>query len=122
MNTHVFPYIFSYQSTGKAARYVNENAEEGDILFDYKHGQYEIFFYSEIEAKQHFEYEEIKPVVGKKGHWIYTNAEGLSDLMHISAEPDTVIEYRHLDLSRPAKFMNPLTREDALHSMYLVKY
>ncbi len=122
MNMHVFPYLFSFQTTGKAARYINENAKKGDKLFEYKHGQYEIFFYSEIEAEQINELEEIKPVAGKNGHWIYTNAEGFADLSNLSAEPDTIIKYRHLDLSRPAKFMNPRTREEALQPMYLVKY
>lgn len=122
MNTHVFPYVFSYQSTGKAARYINGNAGEGDKLFDYKHGQYEIFFYSQIEAEQLYEADEIKPVAGKEGHWIFTNADGYADLINLSAEPDTVIEYRHLDLSRPAKFMNPNSRMDALQPMYLIKY
>ena len=122
MNTHVFPYLFSYQSSGKAARFINENADEGDKLFDYKHRQHEIFFYSQVEAHQLYHPAEIKQVAGKKGHWVYTNAEGFSDLNRLSAKPDTVIEYRHLDLSRPAKFMNPLTREAALQPMYLIKY
>ncbi len=122
MNTHIFPYLFSYQSTGKAARYINENAGEEDKLFDYKHRQYEIFFYSEIEAEQLYKPEEMKSVAGKKGHWIYTNADGYTDLKNLSLKPDTVIEYKHLDLSRPAKFMNPLTRNEALQPMYLVKY
>ncbi len=122
LNTHVFPFLFSFQSTGEAARYVNENAGEGDKLFDYKHQQYEIFFYSEIEAKQLSSFNEVKSVAGEEGNWIYTNAEGLSELKNLSAKPDTVIEYRHLDLSRPAKFINPRTRQEALQLMYLVKY
>ncbi len=122
LNIHVFPYLFSFQSTGKAARYINENANEGDKLFDYRHEQYEIFFYSEIDAEQLSNFEEVKTIAGEKGNWIFTNADGFSEIKNLQAEPDTVIEYRHLDLSRPAKFIDPRTRNDALQFMYLVKY
>jgi hypothetical protein len=52
LNTHIFPYIFSYQAPPKAARYFTENAGETDKLYNYKYGQYELFFYSEPQAIQ----------------------------------------------------------------------
>lgn len=122
LNTCLFPYIFSFQVTADAANYVNENANPDDTLFDYKHGQYEIFFYSRIEAIQLYEQEEARDAAGREGSWIFTNSEGLADLNMFAAVPDTVIEYRHLDLSRAAKFINPKTRSESLQKMYLVKY
>lgn len=122
LNTHIFPYMFSFQVTSEAAKYVNEYAGPGDVLFDYKHGQYELFFYSQVDARQLYEPEEAMEAAGKKGHWIFTNSDGLADLRMFSAVPDTIIEYRHLDLSRAAGFVNPATREESLQNMYLIKY
>ncbi len=122
LTTHIYPYVFGFQVTSDAAKYVNENAGPGDILYDYRHGQYEIFFYSEVEAIQLYEQEEAREAAGQEGHWIFTNSEGMEELNTFSATPDTILEYRHLDLSRSARFINPKTREDALQKMYLVKY
>lgn len=122
LTSHIYPYVFSYQSTTDAAAYVNEHAGPDDVLYDYRHGQYEIFFYSKIKTVQLYEHEEAMQVAGGKGHWIYTNSEGLDELYQLPATPDTIIEYRHLDLSRAGRFINPRTREDALQKMYLVKY
>ncbi len=122
MNTHVFPYLFSYQASTEAARYVNNHAGENDKLFDYRHQQYEIFFYSKIDAKQLNDFNEAKLVAGREGTWIFTNREGVNELKNTTAVPDTIIEYKHLDLSRPAKFVNPRTRDEALQPMFLIKY
>jgi hypothetical protein len=35
---------------------------------------------------------------------------------------DTVLIFRHLDLSRGGRFINPKTRNEVLENMYLIKF
>jgi len=122
LNTNTFPYIFSFQAPPKAARYFTENRKDGEKLYNYKYGQYELYFYSEPQAILLRNEAEMKAIAGKKGSWIFTNTEGFKELQALNFPTDTIIEYQHLYLNRPAKFINPKTREEALHPQYLIKY
>ncbi len=122
LNTHVYRYIFSFQAPPKAARYFTKNASVDDKLFNYKYGQYELFFYSEPQAIQLHNSGEMKSVSGKEGNWIFTNEEGFAEIEKLKQKPDTIIEYRHLYLNRGGRFINPKKRSDVLRKMYLVKF
>ena len=122
LNTDVFPYIFSYQAPPKAARYYTENAKQGEKLYNFNYTQYELFFYSEPQAKQLTSEEEMKAVAGKNGNWIFTDAEGFEIITTLNLQPDTILEYRHLYLNRGGRFINPETRDEVLQPMYLIKY
>lgn len=122
LNGHVFPYMFSFQATPKAARYFSESAGKGEKLYNYKYPQYELFFYSEPQAIQIKSDNEIKAIAGKKGNWIFTNEEGFKEIEKLGATPEFIQEYKHLALNRPAGFISPLTREKTLKPMYLIKY
>jgi hypothetical protein len=121
LNTHVFPYIFSYQAPPKAARYFTENAETTDKLYNYKYGQYELFFYSEPQAIQLKTKADLKLAAETKGSWIFTDHEGIIDFEALHLKTDTVIEYKHLYLNRGGRFINPKTRDQVLQPMYLIK-
>ena len=122
MNIHVFPYIFSFQAPPRAARYYSERRQETDKLFNYKYGQYELFFYSTPQAKQIMSENELKEIAGKKGNWIFTDEEGFNEVKKLSLSTDTLIQYRHLYLNKGGKFINPKTRDTVLQPMYLIKY
>lgn len=121
-NLHVFPFMFSYQAPPKAAKYFTENARNGDMLYNYKYPQYELFFYSDPQAKQIYSDEEMKNVAGKPGIWIFTDEEGFEEIKKTDSLSGQVIEYRHLYLNRGGRFLNPKTREQVLRPMYLIKY
>ena len=121
LNTHVFPYIFSYQAPPKAARYFTENAETTDKLYNYKYGQYELFFYSEPQAIQLKTKTDLKLAAETKGSWIFTDHEGIIDFEALQMKIDTIIEYKHLYLNRGGRFINPKTRDQVLQPMYLIK-
>ncbi len=121
LNTHIFPYIFSFQAPPKAARYFSENAGRNDKLYNYKYGQYELFFYSQPQAKQIKSDDEMRQAAETKGSWIFTDPEGFAQFETLCIEPDTVIEYRHLYLNRGGRFINPKTRDMVLKPMYLIK-
>ncbi len=121
MNAHSFPYVFSFQAPPKAARYFNQYAGKNDQLYNYNYGQYELFFYSNPEAKQLDSEEEMKAVVGKKGTWIFTDAAGYAEINKLNLVPDMVMEYQHLYLNRGGRFINPRTRTKVLQPMYLIK-
>ncbi len=122
LNLHIFPYMFSFQAPPKAARYFNENANEGDKLYNYKYGQYELFFYSEPQATQLDSITDVVSIIEKKGSWIFTNPEGLAKIDSLQIEVDTIIEYKHLYLNRGGRFINPKTRDEILKPLYLIKY
>lgn len=121
MNTHVLPFMFSFQAPPKAARYFTKNANKNDKLYNYKYGQYELFFYSEPQAIQVKKGDNLQQIA-TNGNWIFTNPEGLNELKKLEAKPDTLIKYRHLYLNRGGRFINPKTREEVLQPMYLLKY
>lgn len=121
MNTNVLPYLFSFQAPPKAARYFTKNASKNDKLYNYKYGQYELFFYSEPQAIQVKKGDNLQEIA-TNGNWIFTNPEGLNELTKLKAEPDTLIEYQHLYLNRAGRFINPKTRDEVLQPMYLLKY
>lgn len=122
LNTHVFPYMFSFQAPPKAARYFTEFAVKNDRLYNYKYDEYELFFYSEPEATQLYNDDEMKTVAGKKGNWIFTDAAGYAEIEKLNLVPELVLKYRHLYLNRGGRFINPRTRNNVLKPMYLIKY
>ncbi|MDR2909796.1 MAG: glycosyltransferase family 39 protein [Bacteroidales bacterium] len=122
LNAHVFPYMFSFQATPKAARYFSESAGEGEKLYNYKYPQYELFFYSEPQAIQIKSDDEMKAIAGKKGNWIFTNEEGFKEIEKLGITPEFIQQYEHLALNRPAGFIIPSTRKQTLKPMYLIKY
>ncbi|NOR75146.1 MAG: hypothetical protein GQ525_08295 [Draconibacterium sp.] len=121
LNMHVFPYMFSFQAPPKAARYFNENASEGDKLYNYLYGQYELFFYSEPQATQLDSITDVISIIEKKGSWIFTNPIGMNKIDSLNIETDTIIEYQHLYLNRGGRFLNPKTRDEILKPLYLLK-
>lgn len=121
LNTNVFPYIFSYQAPPKAARYYSDNANHGEKLYNYHYGQYELFFYSEPEARQLHSIDQVKSIA-KNGNWLFTDETGFEEISKLSLEPDTIIEYRHLYLNKGGAFINPKTRDNVLFPMYLIHY
>ena len=121
LNTHVFPYMFSFQAPPKAARYFTANAAPTEKLFNYKYGQYELFFYSEPQATQLKSKTELKKAAETKGSWIFTDPEGFKDFETLQLKTDTIIEYEHLYLNRGGRFINPKTRDKVLQPMYLIK-
>ncbi len=121
MNTHGFPYMFSFQAPPKAARYFNENAKPGDVLYDYKYGQYELYFYSEPQATKIDSISEVIEVANRKGSWIFTNPDGMEIIDSLNIDVDTIINYRHLYLNRGGRFLNPKTRDEILKPMHLLR-
>ncbi len=121
LNTHIFPYIFSFQAPPKAARYFTENSAENEKLYNYRYTQYELFFYSDPQALQLYSAEEMKVAASKKGNWIFTDKEGLEEILKLDLNPE-IIEYQHLFLNKGAKFILPEKRQSALFPMYLIHF
>ncbi|MCD6355532.1 MAG: hypothetical protein J7L95_08280, partial [Prolixibacteraceae bacterium] len=122
MNTHIFPYIFSFQAPPKAARYFNEKANNDDKLYNYQYPQFELFFYSNPQAQQLATFDELTAVAGKPGTWIFTDTLGFSQIKNLHLNTDTIIEYQHLYLNRGGRFINPATRQKILKPTYLIKF
>ena len=122
LNTHVFPFMFSFQAPPKAARYFTENAKPGETLYNFYYPQYELFFYSQPQARQLDSFEKLKNIAGKKGNWVFTDKKGYEQIEKLNLKQDTIIEYNHLYLNKGGRFINPATRKQVLQPMYLIKY
>ena len=119
----MYPYIFSFQAPPKAGRYFTENASKNDKLYNYRYGQYELFFYSEPEATQLlYNYDEMKSVAGKKGNWIFTDEVGYKQIKDLDLSPASVLQFEHFNLNRGAKFILPSKRKESLQLMYLIRF
>jgi 4-amino-4-deoxy-L-arabinose transferase-like glycosyltransferase len=121
LNASAFPFMFKHQAPPKAARYYNEHANEGENLYNYRYGQYELFFYSEPEAKQLENFKQLKQIAQEKGAWVFTDETGIKELKEFKADIDTTLEFKHLYLHEGGKFILPSKREKVLKPLYLVK-
>ncbi|MGE0020357.1 MAG: ArnT family glycosyltransferase [Draconibacterium sp.] len=121
LNTHIFPYMFSFQAPPKAAMYFTQHAGKNEKLYNYYYGQYELFFYSEPQASQIKNENELKEIATRNGSWIFTDDVGFTHFEKLQIVPDTIIEYRHLYLNRGGNFINPKTRDQVLKPMFLIK-
>lgn len=121
LNTHVFPFMFGFQAPPKAARYFNENASDNNKLYNFRYGQYELFFYSEPQATQLKTPTDLKKAAEKQGSWIFTDPVGMVSFDSLQIKSETIIEYKHLYLNWPGRFINPKTRDAVLQPMYLIK-
>ncbi len=121
LNTHAFPFIFSHQAPPKAARHFTETASKENNLYNYRYGQYELFFYSEPQATLLKTTTDLKNAVEKPGSWIFTNPDGKFSFDSLRIQPDTIIEYQHLYLNWGGRFINPNTRDKVLQPLYLIK-
>ncbi|HKJ42332.1 MAG TPA: glycosyltransferase family 39 protein [Sunxiuqinia sp.] len=121
MNAVAFPFIFEHQGPPRAARIYNELAENGEKLYNYRYWQYELFFYSEPEAIQIENGQQLKEVAHTSKAWIYTDEQGMKDLKNLHCQTDTIIKLNHLGLNRGGKFIWPSKREQALQPYYLVQ-
>ena len=121
LSASVFPYMFSYQAPPAAARLYTKLAEKGEKLYNYRYGQYELFFYSEPEAIQISSGQQLERVVETPRSWIFTDEIGMDDLKKLKCQTDTIIEFKHLNLDRGGKFVWPPKREQALQPLFLVQ-
>jgi len=122
LNTSIYPEMFGKQAPPQAARYFNEHKKEGDLLYNYRYGSYELYFYSEPQAQEVGNVGSVGDIIKKKGSWIYTSEEGLADLMELSPKADTIIHYDHYSMRNAGLYFNPKTRDRLRKDMYLVKY
>ncbi len=122
LNSSIYPEMFGLQASSKAARYFNEHRNEGDTLYNYRYGSYELFFYSEPQALEVLYVGSVADVAGVEGNWIFTTSEGLADLDKLRSKPDTVIHYDHYSMRSAGLYFNPKTRDRIREDMYLIKY
>ena len=58
----------------------------------------------------------------KLEHGVFTDETGYADIENLKLITDTIIEYKHLNLDRGGKFINPKNRDLVLKPMYLIRY
>ncbi len=122
LNTSIYPEMFGLQAPPQAARYFSNHADKEARLFNYDYGQYELFFYSEPQALQVDDDDDISAIAAKKGNWIFTTEEGLVKLQNLDYEPDTTIRYDHYSMRNAALYFYPKARGKMHKYMYLLKY
>jgi hypothetical protein len=112
LNAHVYPELFSYQSPGKAARYVLEKGIDLDNLYYYKTHMHSLDFYTQRIVPSLEETGTLTNFSPESTYWVYTNADGLSILQALQVNTQIVETFDHFHISTlTLPFLNPATRE-----------
>lgn len=122
LNGYALPKAFSYQGSTKASRIFNEDALEGEKLYNYLYYQFEVYFYGKVNAKNLYSLEEFSPDA-RVASWIYTSEAGKDTVLNsygdLVSRIDT-LPHRGMTGISP-HFLNPKTREETLRMTYLIK-
>ena len=122
MNSYMLPYAYTFQAPPKAARIFNEKAKNGDQLYNYLYGQYEVFFYGKTNAIQVKDKKQLEEVLKKPGSWIFTTEAGYDSIKSFKMPIDAVYQFRHRGMNKiGGKFIFPKTRESSLKLMFFIK-
>ena len=124
INAHFIPAAFQYHGGIKASAAYDKLALDDEELFTYKFGQFETYFYPKkishwVNAK-----EELEQVLrDSRNLWVVADREGIAEVRAMAGERIAQEEvFKHRLISRMSgTFLNPLTREQELESIYLLK-
>jgi 4-amino-4-deoxy-L-arabinose transferase-like glycosyltransferase len=129
VNTHVLPYLFSYQASVHASKIYNEKATDTDNFYTYRYAQFEMFFYAKtsgdkiIDEGTHYDplNIELDEALTDKGAWFFTDEYGYHEIKNqIKVENEYEFEHYYLtDVNW--NFLNPQTRGASLKKMYLIQ-
>ena len=124
LNFHIFPEIYSQQAVPKAARLFNQISEKNDRLYNYKYGQYELYFYGNRSVNNIDNTNELAETIQSGNAWIFTNEKGFGEIkkLPLTTKQDTVFTFRHASLNKGLRYINPKTREKSKETMYLLHY
>lgn len=121
LNFEALPQAFAYQASTRASEIYNREAKDSERLYNYRYGQYEVFFYSKGHAYRLYSANDLKPE--KKKIWIFTDEIGKDSILAKSE-----LKIIHIDtlmnrgMNRAGiQFLNPATREQSLSPMYLIQ-
>ena len=122
LNAYAIPKAFSYQGSTRASRIYNNEALEGEKMYNYLYHQFEVYFYSKDNAVYLSSWDEFSPDKNAAS-WIYTTELGkdtiLSNYDGLVSRIDT-LPHRGMTSISP-HFLNPKTREESLTETYLIK-
>ncbi len=120
--TVMLPAMFDYMASIQVSKTYNEEANNTDILYSYHCQNDEVFFYAKGESHFLRTNEELRKVTRTSHSWIYTDQDGLQEILLINPPFEKLYTYDHNKLSKPnPKFIWPATRSQALKKRYLVK-
>ncbi len=120
--TVMLPSMFDYMASVHVCKTYNLEAGNKDILFSYNCQNDEIFFYAKGESHFLRNSNQLPNIILKNNSWIYTDQEGLQDILSLKPRLEKLYTYDHNRLSKPnPKFIWPSTRKQALKQRYLVK-
>ncbi|MDO1449968.1 glycosyltransferase family 39 protein [Rhodocytophaga aerolata] len=122
LNAHVYPQLFTYQSPGAVARYVQAKGIDLDNFYFYKTHMHSLDFYAQRIVPSLEETNAMATFSPETPYWIYTNADGLSILQALQVNPQIVETFDHFHISTlTLPFLNPNTREKAIEKRFLLK-
>ncbi len=124
LKTHILPNLTSYQSGFEACRTFNKLAEDDEQLHMYTPNSryWEVFLYSKNYGRYIVTPEEFKQINPPANDWIFTDPEGVQQLVDMQVPVDTVQILQHNSMtSLSLKFLNPKTRASKLKTRYLLQ-
>jgi 4-amino-4-deoxy-L-arabinose transferase-like glycosyltransferase len=122
LNLHFYPQLLPYQANAQVGKWVNQNELSDDRFFGFSTGGRSLDFYAQrIIPWKEDAASTIKAI--RPRTVVYANEERYQELLSFGMKPkrDSVIanfEVQNLSI----RFLNPITREEALKKNYLLFY
>jgi 4-amino-4-deoxy-L-arabinose transferase-like glycosyltransferase len=130
INIQLFPSLFEYQASLKAAGMYNKQATDDDTFYTYGYAQYEMFFYAKNDGFRIIDKGndkesaiiEFEDAIKNRGAWFLLNANTYNEIKNSDLNIEKEYEFDHFYLTGVNwQFLNPKTRASSLQKMYLLK-
>ena len=122
LNSHVYPELLDYQTSGKAAMIVDKkNVPEGKFYYYRTGASHTMDFYARRIVPSLKNLEILKK---KDSVYVYTNERGLKELKRKSGEPFKIVYKgeRFYVTKLKIPFLNPKTRDKTTKTHYLLRF
>ncbi len=122
MNLLFYPQVLPYQGGMAAARWLNEHKTSGETFMYKNEDNHSFEFYADRNVLRSETPEEIATALGSKAGIVYTGTDFVDSVKHYGLHVDTLAIFDHFHISKMTlKFLNPVTRQDQLQQVCLLK-
>jgi hypothetical protein len=122
LNGHVYPQVLLYQANAQVGRWVAAEQIPAERFLTLRTGGTALEFYA-VHTGPYFHHVDDMPVQPLEGTYVYTDAEGLSQLRGRGWSPTIVKEFPNYPVQLPGlDLLTPARREVALEPRYLLRF
>ena len=121
VNAHVAPQIFGGQASVQAAEIYNQQAAEGEKIYNYNYESYELFFYAKEPAYKLINDLGLIDRMQQPGAWALTERKVVERIDFAEPVPE-IIPLPHVWVNQLNwEYINPATRPQATDTLFLLR-